>query len=47
MLAQDEVIIHETTPNQVFAYNFTIFIQIHHIVVAFYKDNILHLLSHV
>jgi hypothetical protein len=34
MLAPDEVIIHETTPNQVLMDNFMIFIQIHQIVVA-------------
>jgi hypothetical protein len=32
--ALDEVIIFETTLNQVFVDNFIIFIQIHHIVIA-------------
>jgi hypothetical protein len=34
VLSPDELIIRETTLNQVFINNFTIFIQIHHIVVS-------------
>jgi hypothetical protein len=34
VLAPNEVIIHETTLNQVFVDNFMIFIKIHHVVVT-------------